>query len=171
MNDAVVCATCGKPHPINESELVFSLPDEIYALSAEERSARCDISADVCAVDRERFFLRGLLPLKVSTRSRPYRLGVWAEIASSDYKRIYELWSDPDQSAQAPIPGRLANGLPLHQAPTLGLAISIQLTGPKTRPEFFLARSEHPLFEEQEKGISEHRAIEYSDRSCHSDSD
>ena len=47
-------------------------------------------------LDGERFFLRGLLPMPVNGRSAPYRLGVWAEIPSSIYPRIYALWTDPD---------------------------------------------------------------------------
>ena len=146
------------------SELVFRLPDVIHALSDEERGTRCDISTDMCALDRERFFLRGLLPLPVSGRTEPYRLGVWAEISLDTFQRIYERWDDADQAEEPPHPATLANSLPLHQVDTLGLRVSIHLTGPKTRPDFHVETREHSLYLEQAQGIDEHRAIEYSDR-------
>lgn len=40
----------------------------IYGLSNDEREKRCHIGPDVCTLDRERFFLRGLIPIPVSGR-------------------------------------------------------------------------------------------------------
>lgn len=168
MTDVVTCSVCGKAHPLEASEFVLRLPDIIHSLSEEGRASRCDISADVCVLDRERFFVRGLLPLPVSGRMQPYNLGVWAEISSDSFRRIYERWSDPGQANEPRLPGTLANSLPLQEEDTLGLQLSIQLTGPKTRPKFYVQVPNHSLYSEQTQGIDEHRAIEYSDRKRHS---
>jgi hypothetical protein len=164
MNDVVTCSVCGKVHSLENSELFFRLPDIVYALSEQDRATRCDIGTDVCALDRERLFLRGLLPLPVLGRAKPYNIGVWAEISLETYRRIHELWDDPNQGNEPRLPGSLANNLPLQDTDTQGLRLSIQLTGPKTRPEFYVEVSEHLLYREQMDGINEHRAIEYSDR-------
>ena len=162
MSDVVVCSVCGKPHPRAEIELYFSRPDTIHALSDDERQARCKSSADVWILDRERIFLRGLLPLSVHGRSRPYNIGVWAEVSDAVYRRIHELWTDPSQASEPRMPGALANRLPL-QPDTLALAVLIQLTGPKTRPEYYVEPVVHPLYREQLHGIDEHRALEYGE--------
>lgn len=167
MTEEVTCSVCGKAHTLDSSELTFRLPESIYVLSEEDRAIRCDISSDLCALDRERLFLRGLLPLPVSGRARTYNVGVWAEVSLDTYRRIHERWDDPNQRDEPRLPGALANRLPLHDKDTQGLRIAIQLTGPRTRPEFHLAASEHPLYREQADGIDEHRAIEYSDRKRH----
>jgi hypothetical protein len=168
MNGTVKCATCGRSHAMSESELTFQLPDVIFAMSSEERAARCDINADVCALDRQRFFLRGLLPLAVNNRKLNYNLGVWAEVPEEVFGRIYRLWDDPAQDAEPRMPGSLANKLPYHPD-TVGLGISIQLTGPESRPEFYVNAVEHSLYAEQSGGINEHRAVEYSDREARED--
>jgi hypothetical protein len=165
MTDEVTCLTCGKVHPLTESELVFGLPDEIFALSKEDRSARCHISDDICALDQQRFFVRGLLPLPVHGRAQVYRVGLWAEISAEVFRRILALWSDPAQSDEPRLPGILANQLPLIEEASAGLPVLIQLTGPKMRPEFYVQSVDHPLHTEQTNGIDEHRALEYSDRS------
>jgi hypothetical protein len=162
MTDQVVCATCGRAHPISDSELAFGLPDVVFDLSEDEREARCRISKEIVAMDDAAFFLRGLLPLKVLGRAQEYSLGVWLEVSPDVLDRIGELWSDPEQDQEPRMPGRLANKLPFHSN-TVGLFVGIQLTGPKTRPEFFLEPMEHSLYVEQARGIDEHRAIEYSD--------
>lgn len=167
MTESVACSMCGKVHPIDDIELVFELPDVIHALSESERDTRCDISADVCALDRERFFLRGLLPIPVSGRTTPYNIGVWAEISLDTYRRIYARWSDPDQRDEPRLPGALANNLPLQTEDTLGLGVSIQLVGPKSRPKFYVDIHSHPLNREQTRGIDRHRAVEYSSCARH----
>ena len=163
--DTVICSSCGRPHPKEEIELVLALPGPIHDLAEDERAARCDIEADVCALDRERLFLRGLLPLPVRGRDAPYRIGLWAEVDAPTFERIYRLWDDPKQSDEPPLPGILANDIPtLPRA--VGLEVDIRLTGPKTRPEFFLKVSAHPLALEQHRGIDAHRTLEYGDRTA-----
>lgn len=165
--DLVTCTVCGKTHTLVNSELAFGLPDEIYALAETERTVRCDISSDICAIDRNRFFVRGLLPLRVKGRRKKYCIGVWSEISEEAFSRIYSRWHDPDQANEPRLSGSLANRLPLHRNSSLGLPVAIQLTGPKTRPEFYLEPTNHPLYLEQAKGIDGHRAVEYSDRRRH----
>jgi hypothetical protein len=162
MSGNIACVTCGRFHPMTQSELTFGLPDVVFAMSEEERDARCELSADIVALDRDRFFIRGLLPLEVTTRGRPYNLGVWAEVSPSTFGRVYELWSEPNQEREPRMPGKLANNIPFHPD-ACNLAVGIQLTGPSSRPEFYLEAAEHTLYGEQSHGIDEHRAIEYSD--------
>jgi hypothetical protein len=162
MDDAVKCSVCGRLHSRAESELYFQRPDIVHALSDEERQRRCFQNADLCVLDDKQYFVRGLLPLPVAGRTRPYRIGVWAEVAREVFDRIRELWTDPSQTSEPRMSACLANRLPL-QPDTLGLRMEIQLTGPTTRPEFFLEAMEHPLYGEQTRGIDEHRALEYGD--------
>jgi hypothetical protein len=96
---------------------------------------------------------------------RPIRVGVWAEISVEVYRRVHALWSDPNQSDEPRPPGMPASHFPLNEEESVGALVCIQLTGPKTRPEFYVQSVEHPLHAEQTYGIDEHRALEYSDRS------
>ena len=160
MTDTVICDACGKAHPREEIELVLVLPQPIFELGDEERANRCDISADMCAIDRTRFFIRGLLPIPVRGRGIPYRIGIWAEVDEPTYARIYELWEDSSQVDEPLLPATLANDVPLVPS-TIGMEIDIRLTGPTTQPDFFLRDTPHPLAVEQRRGVSAHRALEY----------
>jgi hypothetical protein len=161
MSHNVFCAICGKEHPREEIELVFKLPQPIFELDEDQRKERCHIGTDMCAIDRSRYFLRGLLPIPVHCREIPYRIGVWAEVVEPIFGRIYELWNDPSQTNEPLLPGTLANTIPL-VPDTLALGIDIRLTGPTTRPDFFLQDIQHLLAIEQRRGVNVHRVLEYS---------
>jgi hypothetical protein len=99
MTSQVECDTCGRVHLIDESELTFKLPDEVFDLSEGEREQRCKTSIDIVRLDGERFFIRGVLPLKVAGRRLPYSLGVWAEVSPDTFGRIYWVVLSPIESA------------------------------------------------------------------------
>jgi hypothetical protein len=167
MSIGITCDTCGKEHPREDIELVFVLPQPIFELSEEQRVERCDIGTDMCALDRSRFFLRGLLPIPVRGRPLPYRIGLWSEVDEATFGRIYQLWEDPSQVNEPLLSAFLANDVPLVPS-TVGIEIDIRLTGPTTRPDFFLRNTAHPLAIEQQCGVDAHRALEYGDRATRS---
>jgi hypothetical protein len=156
-----VCTECGQDHPLDELELTFRRPDDVAALTAQEREARVQENADLCILDGKRFFVRALLPLAVAGRDHPYNIGLWVEVTQMTFERVYALWVDDRQAEEPAFPAELANEIPLHP-PTRGLAASLALTGPTTRPEVSLSPAEHTLVGEQSRGITAHRAAEYS---------
>jgi Uncharacterized protein conserved in bacteria (DUF2199) len=70
MTDFVTCGVCGRLHPREAIELTFRLPDVVYELSDEERTKRCNMSTDLCVLDRSRFFVRGLCRYRYTGRHR-----------------------------------------------------------------------------------------------------
>lgn len=162
----VVCSVCGKPHPREKIELTFRRPDIIAAIPKKTRSQRCKESDDLCALwgsgsELDRFFVRGVLPLPVDGRDTPYRIGAWAEVDKDAFSRIIDLWKEPSQTEEPAFPGVLANAIPIHKS-ALGLNVQLQLTGPTTRPNIMVLDTSHALYQEQIRGVSEHRVHEYT---------
>jgi hypothetical protein len=159
----VTCASCGTVHSVQESELTYGLPDEIYDLDEALRAERAKTSPDICMLDGTRMFVRGLIPLPVDGREDPYRIGACAEVSEEDFREIYSLWRDENQATRAPFKGTLANEI--YRCPgSRGLALELRLTGPKTRPEIYFTNPTHDLCMQQRGGISDHQAYEYSDK-------
>ena len=156
-----LCTECGHEHPLEELELTFLRPDVVAALQAEERRSRVQENNDLCVLDGERFFVRGLLPLPVTGRGHPYNVGIWVEVSQPTFERVYELWDEVDQADEPAFKVEIANDIPI-QPPACGLSASLELTGPTTRPVVALSPAEHPLFGEQSCGITAHRAAQYS---------
>ncbi|MBZ0167338.1 MAG: DUF2199 domain-containing protein [Candidatus Omnitrophica bacterium] len=156
-----ICSVCGEIHSLSEMELSFRRPDAVCELVAAEREATCQESDDLCTIRAGHFFIRGVLPLPVQGRNDPYRIGVWAEVAEEDYTRILQLWDDPDQAAEAPFAAKIANHIPTLPQ-TRGVAASLSLRGPTTRPDIHVGDPGHPLYEEQLVGITENRVDHYN---------
>jgi len=160
-SNVAACHQCGAVHAIDKLELIFARPDAVFELSGDERKRDVQESSDLCVLRGERCFVRAILPLPVHGSDIPYRLGVWVETSQAAYRRIRKLWRDEDQALEPPFEVTLANSIPTVPE-TRGLAAQLHLTGPKTRPDVFIAAKEHPLAEQQHHGISAHRAYEYT---------
>ena len=156
-----ICTECGREHPLEELELTFRRPDVVAALQVEEREARVQENKDLCVFDGERFFIRALLPLPVVGREHPYNVGLWVEVSKQIFERVYEIWDETDQAEEPAFHAEIANDIRNHP-PSCGLSASLSLTGPTTRPVVTLSPAEHPLVGEQSRGITAHRAAQYS---------
>jgi len=156
------CAQCGKIHPLDDLELSFKRADAIVELNDEDRRQLVKESDDLCTIEWKRYFVRGVLPLPVKEIEIPYNLGVWVEVDEPTFKSVVDNWEDPDQGSILPFDATLANNIPSLDD-TVGLGVSLQLSDPSSRPTITLPRCEHPLYTEQSRGITEHRAAEYTD--------
>lgn len=159
--DMSICQECGIEHPIEDLELSFRRADVVAGLSAEELSSRVQENNDLCVLDGDRFFVRAVLPLAVIGREIPYNIGLWVEVSQRTFERVYELWDESGQADEPAFPAHIANDIPSHPS-TIGLAATISLTGPTTRPMVTLLAAEHPFVREQRSGITVHRAAQYS---------
>jgi len=142
-------------------ELTFARPEPVDQIPEAERPAKVKQNNDLASIGHDRFFVRTLLPLPVHGRDSPYCLGVWAEVTKEAFFRIIDLWDDPAQVAEPAFQATLQNRIP-HLPETCGLPVSLQLTGPTTRPNLTVPPSDHPLHEQQCQGVTAHTASQYT---------
>ncbi|MEQ8768070.1 MAG: DUF2199 domain-containing protein [Planctomycetota bacterium] len=160
------CSVCGDDHPIEEIEPAFGRPDAYFDLTPEQRERLAKSDSDLCRLEDPgsgelRWFVRAVLPVPVSGRKEPFRWGLWTEVPKHSFDRILELWSEPDQHIEPPIPADLANSIPTYPE-TSGLPCTLHLTGPSTRAEIHFAEIlDHPLAQEFHSGVTAHRAQEW----------
>jgi hypothetical protein len=157
------CSICGEEHELLEP--AFARPDVIFAMTAEEKRGRVSESNDLCALrgvdEPDRYFVRGVLPVRLLDAPDTTAWGLWAEVAEDDAKDIYDRWDDPDQAAHPAFEATLANQIPGYPD-TLGLPLALRLTGPKTRPALaFAGSSIHPFVRECLAGVCVHRVMEW----------
>jgi hypothetical protein len=159
------CAKCGTTHDAANLEPSFSAPDAYYEVPEAERAQRTYLTQDTCGVrdladvDR-RYFLRAVMPVPVRGESRPCHWGVWVEVSLGTKKRVDELWDDPDQSLEPALPAHLGNEIREYPR-SLGLEGTLQLSGPKTRPQFVVAPTDHTLVNAQTTGVWPEIVIEW----------
>jgi len=161
------CDSCGSDHELLDP--AFRRPDAIHRLPKHLRAGNVIESDDLCALrarsdsETDHYFVR--CTMDVSLLDRPGELtqwGLWAEIGGEDSARIRDLWTAPEQTGVT-FSATLANDIPGY-APTIGLPMRLQLTGPKTRPSLvFTAQARHPFVDECRAGVRVHRLAEWLD--------
>lgn len=162
------CATCGEEHDLLEP--TCRRPDAVVSLPAGERAARVKEGDDLCAIwakadgEAHRYFVRCRLPVGLLDADGETAWGIRAEVGEADFRRIVDMWSDPNQARQPPMEAVLANRVAGYPE-TVGLPAKLRLTGPTTRPQLTFDRSSvHPFATECEHGVSAHRVMEWLQR-------
>lgn len=151
-----ICSTCGKEHEGLPTDWGFKLPDEVHALSYIEKYTRAKYNADLCTLDEQRHFIRGVLPIPLVDQDDSFGWGIWVEVSRSIHDAYVKAFN-----SDAPEPtlceGVLVNAIPGYSE-TSGLAVNVQFNGKDARPTFaFQAGEAHGLAHEQLKGISQKR--------------
>ena len=158
------CSQCGAEHDLLDP--TFRRPDAFVRLDPRAKRDYAKADDDLCRItlphSEARYFVRGTLPVEVAGHPDGVWWGLWAEISEAAFARILELWSDAEQASEPPFPGSLANLVPSYPD-TLGIPLSVHLTGPTSRPEFrFDPGADHPFVQECREGVELHRASEWS---------
>jgi len=148
--------------PANDVELTFRKPDRIASLTEEEITEKCKFNSDIYIFEGKDFYVRCILPLPVKEKGHEYCLGVWVQVSSNSFNRIWDLWDEKDISSEPLIKGLLANEVPLTEG-SINSDVTIQLIGSESRPEVNIIDQNCSLHLEQTCGITIHRASEYSD--------
>lgn len=68
-------------------DVTFGLPDDIFALSEEQREVRTKTHSDLCSLDDKRYFIRGVVYVPVQELGTKFGWGVWAEVSEETFYR------------------------------------------------------------------------------------
>lgn len=106
-------------------------------------------------------FIRGHVVLPVQDRpGETFAWSVWSTLSPEDMETVEQHWNDPRRGDLPGMDGRLANALP-YEVSTLGLSLRVQHREPGAVPHFvFSGDDEHPLADEQRRGIGWHRVAQ-----------
>lgn len=156
------CPCCGKLVPPHDMELAYRLPDAIACMSQEAVDEHCKYNNDYVVCEDKYFYIRCVIILPIHDSGRDYAIGAWAQVSQNSFNRIWDLWDEEDQSSEQPIRGLLANNVHLNKN-CEDSEVEVHLTGASTRPVILIKDPECSLFQEQQYGITIHRASEYSD--------
>ena len=159
------CSQCGEVHE-GGADLAFDAPYYYYTVPEPERADRCKLGSDLCSIDDEDFFVRGLVEIPILGTDERFAYGVWTSLSRDHFERYVELCDDPRQSEEGPYFGWFSNRIAGYPE-TLNLKLMAHLRDEKTRPFFVLEPTDHPLALEQRRGISSSRLQEILETHTH----
>lgn len=153
------CACCGQRFDTLPLDYGFKGPDHWFDLSLEERQSRTRKTDDICVIDGQDFFLRGVLDVPVIDLDDSFNWGVWVSLSRKSFDRAMELWDETVPDDEPPLFGWLCNRISVYpDMPPLEADVYLRNNG--LRPRVELWPTDHPLAVEQRQGITRQRVEE-----------
>lgn len=132
-------------------------PDPWLAIPPDERERRATLDSDLCSIDDEHFFIRGLLEIPLLDAGETFGIGVWVSQKRENFLAYVEKFDD--SAGIGPFFGWLSNRLPLYPD-TTNLKTLAHFRDSRLRPSIELEPTDHPLAVDQRSGISLAKAWE-----------
>ena len=68
------------------------------SIPVSERADRCELTSDICIVDDEFFFVRGLIAIPVEGADEPFTWGVWVSLSRASFDEYMASFESPDRA-------------------------------------------------------------------------
>jgi hypothetical protein len=120
---------------------------------------RSFLDEDICVLNGEHFFVRGIIHLPIIGTAETFRWGVWGSLSKENFTRLLSLYEDPKRAELEPMFSWLSNQIDEYEN-TINLKMYAHIQEPKQRPTFELESSEHPMSQEYYHGITAERVKE-----------
>lgn len=153
---AYECSTCGKSHD-DLPHLGADAPDPWFDVAEEDRAKRVVLTSDTCIIDRQHYFIRGVIQIPVPGQPEPFGFGVWVSQKRENFD-TYVL--NPGSAAIGPFFGWLSTRIAYYPQDTFLLKTMARFRGEGLRPSIELEPTEHPLAVDQREGITLAKAWE-----------
>lgn len=150
------CVTCGGLHEALP-HLGIDRPDPYWDVAEGERDSRVELTSDTCIIDRENFFIRGVIEIPVHEHPESFGFGAWV---SQKRENFFEYLEHHDSAEIGPSFGWLCTRITYYPEGTLLLKTMAHFRGGGLRPSIELEPTDHPLAVDQGEGISLARAWE-----------
>ncbi len=150
------CGCCGKDIGEIAFDKSYSMPDDIWSLSEQERA---QTGLDLCRLD-DRYFIRGVAFIPIIDSEKSYGWGIWVEVPQDRFFEYVKSYNE-DNSSKPRFSGIVKNAIPTYES-TIGLTVEVQLGNETQRPTFFFKEANHLLAKEHSKGISIEKVHSFS---------
>lgn len=142
------CTECGEEHD--------ELPDIGSAAPYHWRDELNDaddslLTEDLCIVDGEDYFIRGVLEVPLVDQDDYFGWGVWVSLSKENFETYRKQF---DSDAIGPFFGWLSTVIDYFPETTLNLPTTVKFVGGGTRPRIFVNGCDHPLRLDQRAGIT-----------------
>jgi hypothetical protein len=142
------CTTCGEVH--DDLPHIGSAAPAQWAdrLANDPQSLLTD---DFCIIEGRDYLIRGVIEIPVHDYEDEFGWGVWV----SHKKGNFEIYRENSQSADiGPFFGWLCTAIDYYRESTLSLKTMAHYRGEGLRPLIVVGECDHPLFQQQQDGIS-----------------
>src|ERR1051325_3826671 len=119
---------------------------------------------DLCIIDGQDFFVRGIIQLPIVGSGETFRWGVWGSVSKDNFGKLLSQWDDPKRVELEPMFSWLSNSIGEYEEDTLNLKMYAHIREPAEVPLFELEPTDHQLSQEYHHGITAERVKEIMTR-------
>lgn len=150
------CPECGETHEI---QLCFgnNYPDYYYTVPPDERERRVEMETSLCVIDKEHFFIRGRITIPIVDYKDDLLFNVWTTLSEGNFRRMNEVWHDPNRIHEPPYFGWLQTRIPTYPN-TLNIKTMVHTNELGFIPNIEVIEEGHLLWEDQQNGITLEKA-------------
>lgn len=114
---------------------------------------RSYLDEDLCIINGEHFFIRGIIELPIIGTAQTFCWGVWGSLSEANFQKLLAVFDDPKRVELDPMFSWLSNNISEYED-TVNLKVYAHIGEPETRPRFELEPTEHRLSQEYYNGIT-----------------
>ena len=92
MVNGYTCASCGEFHEGLPLAYGANAPLHWESIPENEREERGVLSSDLCAIDKQNFFILGRLEIPIINKAEEFSWNVWVSLSKDSFERVTELW-------------------------------------------------------------------------------
>jgi hypothetical protein len=152
------CHICNKEHD-DLPDIGADYPDQWYAIPESERAARAKVSSDLCRIDNEHYFIRGVIEIPlIDAPGERFGFGVWVSQAKHNFETYVEHFKDA--SGIGPFFGWLCTRIKYYEALPEQIKTMAHFPSGDQRPLIRLEPADHALAVDQRDGIRLEKAWE-----------
>jgi hypothetical protein len=161
------CSTCEEWHTGPCLDFSYAAPvywtdsakaDDPAALSVDQLPETF-LDEDICIINGEHFFIRGIIHLPIIGTAETFRWGVWGSLSKDNFEKLLSMFDDPKRAKLPPIFSWLSSDIGDYRD-TVDLKMYAHIQKPGERPIFELEPTDHPLSQEFHHGITAERVKE-----------
>jgi hypothetical protein len=160
------CSRCGAEHEGIPLDWAYDTPAYWDGAQSDDDHLSEDLCTWTDDAGKLNYFIRGVLEIPVQENGESLGYGVWSSLSKESFERVVELWDEPARTEEPPYFGWLSNSLPGYPQ-TINLPLDVAVQEPGQRPLLVLHGGDHPLIDEQQRGISETRLQEIAELHMH----
>ncbi len=140
-------------------DVAFGSPYYWTTVPQPERTQRTELTSDLCSIDNEDFFIRGILLVPIRGTDEHFGWGLWTSVSKANFDRYRETFDSHEQSALGTFTGYISNQIDAYPN-LLQLVVRAHLQDDNQRPKLELEPTDHPLAVDQREGISQDRVVQ-----------
>jgi len=150
------CSICGELHD-DLPDIGSDRPAQWWDIPKQERDERIKLTPDICVIDGEHFFIRGVVEIPIHDHPEQFGFGVWVSQKRENFQTYVDNWNS---SAIGPFFGWLCTRIAYYAEDTLLLKTRAHFRGEALRPLIEVEPGEHALAVDQQAGITLAKAWE-----------